>query len=167
MKKKEKIIENLSDWEWTTLVAAWRYYERRSTIASAMFPEDVVIRFWGSGKYSDAVLRQIAKQFANIDHGLDGEAYWMEDKTIMDCDRKPWCLFYAFCKGWVDGFSTVVLDGIDPYGRHIHSEEPRCFFCECTGRWYSADQYIGHPYLEVYFAKEFIKEIKPNQKKWK
>lgn len=110
MKKKEKKIEVLSNWEWTTLVAAWRYYELRATIASATFPEDVVRRFWGSGKYSDSVLRQIANQFANIDHGRDGESYWTKDRTIGDCDRKSWCVFYAFCKGWCEGFTTVVLD---------------------------------------------------------
>lgn len=159
MKKKEKKIEVLSDWEWTTLVAAWRYYELRSTIASGMFPEDVVRRFFGSGKYSDAVLRQIANQFANIDHGLDGEAYWMDDKTIMDCDRKPWCLFYAFCKGWCDGFTTVVLDCDTQDGLHLH-EELECFWCEYTGKWHPVDKYISNPHYHRWCAEEFITEVR-------
>lgn len=159
MKKKEKIIENLSDWEWTTLVAAWRYYERRATIASAMFPEDVVRRFWGSGKYSDAVLRQIANQFANIDHGRDGESYWTKDRTIGDCDRKSWCVFYAFCKGWCEGFTTVVLDATLADGQHLH-QEPACFWCEYTGKWHPVDEYIRNPHYHRWCAEEFIKEIR-------
>lgn len=159
MKKKEKKIENLSDWEWTTLVAAWRYYEGRATIASATFPEDVVRRFWGSGKYSDAVLRQIANQFANIDHGRDGESYWTKDRTIMDCDRKPWCLFYAFCKGWCEGFTTVVLDATLADGQHLH-QEPACFWCEYTKRWYPVDEYISDPSRHRYCAEDFITEVR-------
>lgn len=159
MKKKEKIIENLSDWEWTTLVAAWRYYERRATIASATFPEDVVRRFWGSGKYSNAVLRQIANQFANIDHGRDGESYWTKDRTIMDCDRKSWCVFYAFCKGWCEGFTTVVLDATLADGQHLH-QEPACFWCEYTKRWYPVDEYISDPYYHRCCAEDFITEVR-------
>lgn len=164
MKKKDKKIEILSDWEWTTLVAAWRYYELRATIASAMFPEDVVRRFWGSGKYSDSVLRQIANQFANIDHWMDGEEYWMEDKTIQDCDRREWCKFYAFCKAYCDGFSTVVLDGVAPDGGCIHAE-PTCFFCKYTGKWHNVDDYIRHPHIAVCCAEEFIKEIRNPKRK--
>lgn len=159
MKKKEKKIEILSDWEWTTLVAAWRYYEGRATIASATFPDDVVRRFWGSGRYSDAVLRQIANQFANIDHGRDGESYWTKDRTIMDCDRKSWCVFYAFCKGWCEGFTTVVLDATLADGQHLH-QEPACFWCEYTKRWYPVDEYISDPSRHWCCAEDFITEVR-------
>ena len=39
--RKARKLKFLDDWEWTTLVAAWRYFEHRMTIASASFPEDV------------------------------------------------------------------------------------------------------------------------------
>ena len=39
--RKVKKLKFLDDWEWTTLVAAWRYFEHRMTIASASFPEDI------------------------------------------------------------------------------------------------------------------------------
>lgn len=159
MKKKEKKIEVLSNWEWTTLVAAWRYYELRSTITSGMFPEDVVRRFWGSGKYSDSVLRQIANQFANIDHGMDGEEYWTKDRTIMDCDRKSWCKFYAFCKAWMDGFPTVVLDATLADGQHLH-QELECFWCEYDKRWHPVDKYISDPSSHRWCAEEFITEVR-------
>ena len=161
MKKKEneKKIEELSNWEWTTLVAAWRYYESRSTIASAMFPEDIVSRFWGSGKYSDAALHKIANQFANIDHRLDGESFWADDKTLRECDRRPWCTFYAFCKHWADGFPLVVLDGVNGDGKHVH-DEIRCFHCDMTGKWHPVDKYIEAPFYNQYCADEFIVEVR-------
>ena len=43
--RKVRKLKFLDDWEWTTLVAAWRYFEHRMTIASASFPEDVVRRY--------------------------------------------------------------------------------------------------------------------------
>lgn len=152
-------IEVLSDWEWTTLVAAWRYYERRTTIASATFPGDVVRRFWGSGKYSDSVLRQIAHQFANVDHGRDGESYWTKDGTIGDCDRRSWCMFYAFCRGWCEGFTTVVLDATLADGRHLH-QEPTCFRCEYTKRWHPVDEYVSDPHRHRWCEDAFITEVR-------
>lgn len=156
MKRKKK----MTMFEWTTLVGAWRYYEKRATIASATFPADIVEHYWGSGRYDDADLHQIANQFAEIDHGSDGEAYWSEDKTIHDCDRKAWCKFYAFCKAYCNGFSTVVLNGKNMYGDHIH-EEPQCFRCEYTGRWYSVADYISNPHLEKWCNQRLIKKIVP------
>ena len=38
--------KTLTDWDWTTLVAAWRYYEHGHTMASAMFPHEIVRRFF-------------------------------------------------------------------------------------------------------------------------
>ena len=159
MKKKTEKIQWLTDWEWTTLVAAWRYYERRSTIASATFPADIVERFWGSGRYADTALTQIAHQFAKIDHGRDGGKFWSEDKTLNDCDKVAWCKFHAFCKAWIDGFSTVVLDGTTADGVHVY-DEPPCFRCEYTGRWYSATEYIRNPRIEKYCADAFLRDVR-------
>lgn len=156
MKKQKKQIDTLSNWEWSVLVAAWRYYEFRQTIASATFPEDIIERYWGSGKYADKVLNQIARQFYEIDH-RNGEQDWI-GLHIMDCDKRPWCKFCAFCKAWCEGFKTVVLDG-DNNGKHIH-DEPLCFYCEYTKRWYPKNAYITSPYHEISCGEEFIKEIK-------
>ena len=56
-------LKFLDDWEWTTLVAAWRYFEHRMTIASASFPEDVVRRYF-TGEYDEESCKRIAHQFA-------------------------------------------------------------------------------------------------------
>lgn len=56
MTKKQK---KLSDWDWTTLVAAWRYYEHGHSITSAMFPHEIVKRFF-TGDYDDESCKRIA-----------------------------------------------------------------------------------------------------------
>jgi len=126
------------------------------TIASASFPEDIVRRFF-SGKYDDESCKRIARQFAEIDHP-NGEEDWTGSEYLMNCDKTPWCKFYAFCKAYCDGFKTVVMDG-ENNGKHIH-DEPECFWCEYTKRWYPKDMYIERPWEERYCAEEFIKEVK-------
>lgn len=67
-------------------------------------------------------------------------------------------------KGWVDGFPTVVLDATLANGQHLH-QEPACFWCEYTKRWYPVDEYISDPSRHRCCGEEFIKEIKPNKGK--
>ena len=52
----------LTDWDWTTLVAAWRYYEHRNTITAAMFPHEIIKRFF-TGKYYAESCKRISHQF--------------------------------------------------------------------------------------------------------
>ena len=52
--------KTLTDWDWTTLVAAWRYYEHGHTIASAMFPHDIVFGFF-AGDYGEESFRRIVR----------------------------------------------------------------------------------------------------------
>lgn len=137
-----------------------RFGSADEAIAAATFPEDLVMRYFGSGKYDDAVLTQIARQFVEIDHS-DGEDFWTEDKTLYDCDREVWCKFYAFCKGWIEGFSTIVMDGTSDNGKRIH-DEPLCFYCEFKSRWYPVNTYVSNPHHEQWCAKEFIKKVVPN-----
>lgn len=107
--------KTLTDWDWTTLVAAWRYYEHRQTIDSAMFPHEIVTRFF-TGKYDDESCKRIARQFVGIDHRsgpddkLDG---WVGDGAFGAINRKAWRLFYSYLYAYLHGFKTakVTLDG--------------------------------------------------------
>lgn len=150
MKKKKE----LTDWEWTTLVAAWRYYEYRSTISSASFPDEMVARFF-RGDYSDESCRRIAYQFAITDHGIRGEEDW-QIKNLPSCDRDPWTIFYAFCKAYCDGFTHLTLK--------FNGDERtlNAFYCQTTERWYCADSYIQQPYNPPYICAEIIKAEKMN-----
>lgn len=158
MNKAKKPIDKLTGWEWTTLVAAWRYYENRMTIASATFPEDVVRRFF-QGAYSTRICKQIANQFAVIDHGIRGEEDWSKDKYLRDCDKLPWTKFFRFCQGYVTGFHKVLLrDG-------YHSEEVDAFHVDWNGKWYLAEEYIKNPAFEVFINTSCIVSIDGKPKK--
>lgn len=128
-------LKTLSDWDWTTLVAAWRYYENRHSITSYMFPHEIVERFF-TGEYDDESRRRIANQFVNVDHrsGPDDEINgWTGDDAFGECDRKAWRLFYFYLRAWLYGFSPakVTLDGKS--GRVE-------VFC-ADGRWYAREGY--------------------------
>ena len=114
MKTKTK-KNKLTDWDWTTLVAAWRYYEHRNTITSAMFPHEIVMRFF-IGAYDEESCKRIARQFVEIDHRLgpdnklDG---WVGDDAFGASDRKAWRLFYFYLYAYLYGFKTAkfTVDG--------------------------------------------------------
>lgn len=158
---KKKI--NLTDWDWITLVAAWRYYEHGHTIVSATFPGDIIERFWGArNPYTDEVRTRIATQFAVTDHGLRGEADWksfMDGKpSWFDTDYKAWTTFYQFCRGWVRGYATVVASN----GKR--TETIKAFYTEFNKRWTPVDGYIASPTNPPFIPNEYIKSVKTTAK---
>lgn len=136
MKKKTEVCKELTDWEWTSLIGALRYYENRATIVSATFPAEVVKRYFG-GAYSPESCKRIARQFVEVDHQRNGESDWAKS---IDIDRNPWTKFYAFLKAYLNGFEKY--HGID------------CFYCETTKRHYPRVEYVSRPWLEVYIGDE-------------
>lgn len=135
MKRKTKPVKELSDWEWTSLIGALRYYENRATIVSASFPAEVVHRYFG-GAYSPEACKRIANQFVEIDHHR-GESDWAKSSDI---DRNPWTKFYAFLRAYLNGFEKHR--GVD------------CFYCETTKRHYPRVEYVSRPWLELYIGDE-------------
>ena len=109
--KNEAKKKTLTYWDWTTLVAAWRYYEHGHTIASAMFPHEIVLRFF-TGAYDEESCKRIARQFVEIDHRLgpdnklDG---WVGDDAFGASDRRAWRLFYFYLSAWINGFSKAKV----------------------------------------------------------
>ena len=96
--KKETQRKTLTDWDWTTLVAAWRYYEHSHTIVSAMFPNEIVTRFF-TGAYDEESCKRIARQFVNVDHcnGPDDKiSGWVGDDAFGASDRMAWRIFYFY-----------------------------------------------------------------------
>ena len=135
--KKETKKKTLTDWDWTTLVAAWRYYEHGHTIVSAMFPHDIVLRFF-TGAYDEESCRRIARQFVEIDHRngpddkIDG---WVGDDAFGASDRKAWRLFYFYLNAWINGFSKakISIRGI------IWNKRVEVF--RDYGKWYAREGY--------------------------
>lgn len=156
---KAKELKSNRGFEWDCLVAAWRYYEYRTTASSAGFPGDIIDRYFApANEYNAASRKGIAEQFANVDHYRNGEDDWIKLNALMECDKRPWCKFYAFCRAYIYGFSTVVLDG-KIGGKKVH-EEPKCFFCKFTNHWYPVDLYLSNPEAEGFCNESFIKEVK-------
>ena len=159
MTRRKKPIDKLTDWEWITLVAAWRHYENSMTIVSVTFPFDIIERFF-RGAYSERICKQIANQFAVIDHGIRGEEDWARGKCLRDCDRLAWVKFFRFCQGYVTGFHKVALKNGSV------SEEVDAFHVDWNDRWYPVDRYTASPRLEQFCAPEYIVSIdgKPYKK---
>lgn len=153
---RKKPIDHLSGWEWTTLVAAWRYFEHGHTFVSASFPSDIVGRFWGDNNpYSDEVRDTIAHQFAKTDHGLRGEEDWTmwlkpDTKIVFECDCSAWTTFYQFCRGWVDGYSELTVSN----GKR--KQTVKAFYTEFTKKWIPVDGYIKHGQYSPYIPDEYI-----------
>lgn len=151
MQKKGKIRKSskeLSAFEWKTLVAAWRYFEHGGSIGTATYPEDLVERFFSpESSYSFETQQKIAHQFWHLDHGIRGEEDWQNSG---ECYRTPWCKFFAFCKGFDTGFSSLKL---------IDGTTEKAFFCETTKRWYPVRFYVENPHVEQYVAEEGISEV--------
>ena len=127
--------KTLTDWEWTTLVAAWRYYEHRHSITSHLFPGDVVKRFF-TGAYDDESCRRIVRQFVEIDHrkGPDDEIDgWVVDDIYCSSDRRAWRLFYFYLSAWMYGFTKVraILGDKSGYVDVFHAD--------CN--WYAREDY--------------------------
>lgn len=127
--------KTLTDWDWTTLVAAWRYYEHGHTIASAMFPHEIVTRFF-TGAYDEESCRRIARQFVEIDHSTGQDDYisgWVGDDAFGASDRKTWRLFYFYLSAWLYGFkpAKVTLGG-----KSAHVE-----VFNADGKWYAREGY--------------------------
>ena len=133
--KNQTQKKTLTDWDWTTLVAAWRYYEHGHTIASAMFPHDIILRFF-TGEYDEESCRRIARQFVENDHrtGPDDKiSGWVGDDIYCGCDRRAWRLFYSYLYAYLYGFktATVTIDG--------KSGRIAVFYAD--GNWYAREGY--------------------------
>lgn len=132
---KQAPKKKLTDWDWTTLVAAWRYYEHRSTITAAMFPHEIVKRFF-TGSYDDESCIRIARQFVEIDHrdGINDKiSGWAEDYIFGECDRRAWRLLYSYLYAHLYGFKTakVTLGGKSGLVEVFLSD----------GKWYAREGY--------------------------
>ena len=133
--KKETKKKTLTDWDWTTLVASWRYYEHGHTIASAMFPHEIVKRFF-TGDYDEESCRRIARQFVEIDHhnGPDDKiSGWVGGDSFGECDRKAWRLFYFYLRAWDNGFEPAKITK----GCQIGPVE----VFRVDGKWYAREGY--------------------------
>ena len=130
--KNQTQKKTLTDWDWTTLVAAWRYYEHGHTIASAMFPHEIVRRFF-TGSYDEESCMRIARQFVEIDHrnGPDDKIYgWVGDDAFGASDRREWRMFYFYLFAW--HYRSFSIAKVTRGGKSGHVE-----VFNADGKWYA------------------------------
>jgi hypothetical protein len=155
---KEKKIKPLSSWEWDLTWSSLRYFCGRYTIASAMYPSDLVINF---GKrlsndqrksLSGEIQRQIEYAMGNDDNMWlthDMEA-WSALRNYFD--KSTWK--ELFCQG-PDIEDTIVL----------------AFPCErketdtMVTRWIPVDKYENSGSTRTSVYEEYIKQIKEYEPK--
>lgn len=128
--------KTLTDWDWTTLVAAWRYYEHGHTIASAMFPHEIVKRFF-TGEYDEESCRRIARQFVDVDHCKGPEdkmSGWVGDDAFGASDRKAWRLFYFYLFAWHYRWFSIAK--VTRGGKSGNVE-----VFDANGKWYAREGY--------------------------
>ena len=124
--------KSLTDWDWTTLVASWRYYEHRHSITSSTFPHEIVLRFF-CGAYDAESCRKIARQFVEIDHRngpddkIDG---WVGDDSFGSSDRRAWRLFYFYLFAWHYRCFSKARVTLGGKSRHVE-------VFNAEGKWYS------------------------------
>ena len=128
--------KSMTDWDWTTLVASWRYYEHGHTIASSMFPHEIVKRFF-TGEYDEESCRRIARQFVYVDHfdGPDDKmSGWVGDDAFGASDRRSWRIFYFYLFAWhyrCFPKATTTLGGKDTHVELFNAD----------GKWYAKEGY--------------------------
>lgn len=132
---KDAKSKSLNDWDWTTLVAAWRYYEHRHTITASLFPHEIVTRFF-TGRYDDESCKRIARQFVEIDHrdGPDDEfSGWVGDDAFGASYRRAWRLLYFYLYSYLYGFKTAKVT--------INGKIGLVEVFRADGKWYARDGY--------------------------
>ena len=134
--KNESKKKTLTYWDWETLVASWRYYEHGHTIASAMFPHDIVLRFF-TGAYDEESCRRIARQFVDVDHCKGPEdkmSGWVGDDAFGASDRRSWRIFYFYLFAWHYRCFSKAMATLGGKSRHVE-------VFNADGKWYAREGY--------------------------
>ena len=156
-KTKQK-IKPLSEWEWTLTWSSLRYFCGRYTIASSMYPSDLVKNF---GKrlsedqersLSDEIQRQIEYAMKHDDNmwlTTDMEA-WSALRNYLD--KSTWK--ELFCQGPDIEDTTVIAF---PYERKVQDA--------METRWVPVEKYENSGSTRTTVYEEYIKQIKEYEPK--
>lgn len=159
MKTKEKQkIKPLSEWEWDLTWSSLRYFCGRYTIASAMYPSDLVKNF---GKrlsvdqrrsLSDEIQRQIEYAMKNDDN------MWLTQ------DMEPWSALRNY-------FDKSTWKELFCQGPDIEDTTIIAFPCEykevdtMVTRWIPIDTYENSGLTRTSVYESYIKQIKEYEPK--
>lgn len=126
-------MEKLTDFEWTLLCGALRYFIGRQTIAAATFPEDVIKNFYQrmTEDQRQFIYREVVDYYKQWGH--------IGDKNI---DQPVWLKFANACDTrnhrqveLIDGSICTVFQ---------------------SGKIYPINKYLESPYQEIFIPEENI-----------
>lgn len=156
--KKEKKIQPLSDWEWTLTWSSLRYFCGRYTIASAMYPSDLVRNF--GKRLSEDQGRSLADEIQRqIDYAMGHD-----DNMWLTHDMEAWSALrnYLDKSTWKELFCQ---------GPDIEDTNILAFPCErkegdtMETRWIPVEKYENSGSTKTSVYEDYIKQIKEYEPK--
>lgn len=156
--KKEQKIKPLSDWEWKLTWSSLRYFCGRYTIASATYPDDLLINF--GKRLTDDQKRALAKE---IQKQIE-DAIRINDNMWLKNDMETWSALrnYLDVSTWRELFCQ---------GEDIEDTTVIAFPCErkeeetIVTRWIPIDAYEGSGSVRTSVYEPYIKQIKEYESK--
>lgn len=128
-------MEKLTNFEWTLLCGALRYFIGRQTIAAATFPEDVIRNFYhkmntGQREFIAREVFDYYKQWGHIGDEKIDQPVWLKFANALDEKN------HRVAK-LVDDTECTVFQ---------------------SGRIYPLDAYLESPYQELFIPEKNIKQ---------
>jgi len=156
--KNTKKIKELSDWEWDLTWSSLRYFCGRYTIASAMYPRDLVMNF--GNRLSDDQKRSLVEE---IQKQIE-DAKRTEDNMWLSNDMEPWSALRNY-------FDKSTWKELHCSGPDIEDQVIIAFPCgrknkdEIESRWIPIEKYENGGSTSTSVYEEYIKEIKDYESK--
>jgi len=156
--KKDQKIKPLSDWEWDLTWSSLRYFCGRYSIASAMYPSDLVRNFGKrlSEDQKQSLSEEIQKQIE--------DAIRLEDNMWLTKDMENWSALRNY-------FDKSTWTELECEGEDIKKTSIVAFPCEykdletMVTKWIPVDNYENTGSTKTMINEDYIKQIKQYEPK--
>lgn len=140
-RRPDKDLNNLSDFEWTCLWGALRYFLGRMTIAATTFPEAVIEEVYPrlTGEHRQQLAKEVYEYYKSQKATIGATA------SLDAGDRRAWMKF------------ARALDETS-HQKYFLVDGTSCICFKVDGRIYPLDRYLRQPRFECYVPLEHIKE---------
>jgi hypothetical protein len=156
--KKDQKIKPLSDWEWDLTWSSLRYFCGRYSIASAMYPSDLVRNF--GKRLSDDQKEQLSQE---IQKQIE-DAIRLEDNMWLTTDMENWSALRNY-------FDKSTWMELECEGEGIKKTSIVAFPCEhkdlgtMVTKWIPVDNYENTGSTRTMINEDYIKQIKKYEPK--
>jgi hypothetical protein len=156
--KKDQKIKPLSSWEWDLTWSSLRYFCGRYSIASAMYPSDLVRNF--GKRLSDDQKEQLSHE---IQKQIE-DAIRLEDNMWLTTDMENWSALRNY-------FDKSTWMELECEGEDIKKTSIVAFPCEykdldtMVTKWIPVDNYENTGSTRTMINEDYIKQIKQYEPK--